>query len=77
MDLIVELFFRGLIVDLLGKNTRYLFYKIIGKPKSMKYLTSGKKTDHYEMISQHMSNVMVGLIIFIGISILLVYLIYS
>ena len=77
MDLIVELFFRGLIVDFLGKNSRFLFYKIIGKPKSKEYLTADKTTDNYQMISQHISNVIVGLIIFVGLSFLGAYIVYS
>ncbi|OBX23176.1 hypothetical protein [Bizionia algoritergicola] len=76
MDIIVELFFRGFIVDVLGKNLRFLFYKIIGQPKSMKYLTADKTSDNYQMISQHMSNVIVGLIIFSGISTLIAYLLF-
>ncbi|SHF03983.1 hypothetical protein SAMN03080594_102411 [Arenibacter palladensis] len=77
MDLIVELFIRRLIVDLLGKNSRFIFYKIIGKPKSMKYLAADRTTDNYQMISQHMSNVLVGMIVFIGLSFCVAYLVFK
>ena len=77
MDLIFELFVRGLIVNFFGKNSRYLFYKFIGKPKSMEYLTADKTKDNYQVLSQHTSNVIVGLIIFVGLSFLGAYLVYS
>ncbi|SHJ85217.1 hypothetical protein SAMN04487911_1458 [Arenibacter nanhaiticus] len=77
MDLMVELFFRGLIVNFFGRNARYLFYKIIGKPKSIEYLTADKTKDNYEALSQHILNVIVGLIVFIGLSFLGAYLVYS
>lgn len=77
MELIVELFVRRLIVDFFGKNSRYLFYKIIGKSKSMEYLAANKTKDNYQVLSQHLSNTIVGLIIFVGLSFLGAYLVYS
>ena len=76
MDLIFELFVRRLIVNFFGKNTRFLFYKILGKPKSMEYLTADETTDNYQVISQHLSNAIVGLIICIGLSFLGAYLVF-
>lgn len=74
MNLIFELFLRGLIVDFLGRYTRYYFFKAIGKPKTMDYLTAGKSKDHYFIISQHMSNVIIGLLVTCGLFFGIAYL---
>ena len=74
MNLVFELFLRGLIVDFLGRYTRFLFFKAIGKPKTMEYLTASKSKDNYFLVSQHMSNVIVGLLVFCGLSFGIAYL---
>ena len=78
MNLIIELLFRGLIVDFFGRRTRYIFFKITGNYKSLEYL-SGKqrKQDSYAKLEQHMINVLVGLIVFIGVSFLVAYMIFG
>ncbi|EGV43270.1 hypothetical protein BZARG_2121 [Bizionia argentinensis JUB59] len=77
MDLIIEIFFRGLIVDLPGGISRYLFFKIIGKSKSMKHFTTGRKIKDNKAISQHFPNVIVGLVMLCLISILGAYLFFG
>lgn len=65
--LIVEFLFKKVIVNFFGKKSRYIFYKIIGKPKSMEYLAAKNTINNYQKISQFMSNVIVGFIVFIAI----------
>ncbi len=74
MDLLLELIFRGLIVDFLGRYTRFFFFKAIGKPKTMEYLTAEKTKDNHKVISQHISNVIIGLLVACGLFFGIAYL---
>mgnify|MGYP000566081027 CR=1 FL=1 len=42
MGILLELFFRGLIVNVLGLYTRYYFFKLIAKEKNIDYLLGDK-----------------------------------
>lgn len=76
MDFFIEIILGGLIANTLGLYTRYLFFKVIGKKKSIKHL-SGKGKDDMTNVSQNMANTIVGLIVFIPLSIGIVYVIFS
>lgn len=75
---ILEFFLGGFIANVLGLYTRYLFFRLIGKRKSIKYL-SGEFKDQISNISNNFLNTTVGLIVllllllFVGIA----YLVYS
>ena len=76
MDLIFELFIRNLIVHFFGLYTRYYFFKLIGKPKTKKYLKGEfKKVDNVNSLSQGILNGIVGIISFsvIGFTFVCVY----
>ena len=78
MDIIFEIFITNIIVHFFGRNTRYYFFKLIGRPKTMKYLKGEfKKKDEYNSFSQGLLNGIVGLISFGAFSILFVYLSYT
>lgn len=61
----IELILDVFIANCIGKPTRYLFFKIIGRKKSMKYL-SGDSKKHLDMLSQNFYNLMVGAIILLS-----------
>ncbi|MCX7552108.1 hypothetical protein [Xanthomarina sp. F2636L] len=78
MEIIVELIFRGLIVNVLGVYTRYYFFKLIGQTKSIEYLLGEKnRKDSSDIISQHFFNVFIGLMTFALISVSIAYLVWG
>lgn len=78
MDLIIELIFRGLIVNVLGLYSRFYFFKLIGKEKQIDYLLGEKnKNNNTESISQHAFNIIIGLIVFAIISFAIAYLVWG
>lgn len=76
MDFLIEIILGGLIANTLGLYTRYFFFKIIGKKKSIKYL-SGKEKDDMTNVSQNMANTVVGLIMLVPIGVGIAYIFYS
>lgn len=62
MDILLELVFRGLIIRIFGINTRYLFFTIVGRKKSIKLLSGKHKKDGG--VSQDFLNAVVGLVSF-------------
>ncbi len=62
MDFILEIFLRGLIANTLGIYSRYLFFLLIGRKKTIKYL-SGKTKDERNNIGQNFLNAVVGLVV--------------
>lgn len=76
MDFIIEIILRGFIANTLGLYTRYFFFKIIGKNKTIKYL-SGERKDAMTNVSQNMANTVVGLIVFVPLGIGIAYIFYS
>ncbi|MGY0406825.1 MAG: hypothetical protein ACWIPJ_00500 [Polaribacter sp.] len=45
MDFIIEIVFRIFIVRIVGLSSRYFFLKLIGKPKSLNYLSGKNNSD--------------------------------
>jgi hypothetical protein len=78
MDFLVEVIFANLIINFLGLNTRYYFFKLIGQEKERDYL-SGEKTnyDSTDKISQHVFNIIIGLIVLALISFTVAYLVFG
>lgn len=78
MGILLELFFRGLIVNVLGLYTRYYFFKLIAKEKNIDYLLGDKVLkDKTDLIFQHIFNVVIGLIMFTAISFAIAYLVWG
>jgi len=77
MNIIIEIIFRGLIINCFGLYTRFYFFKLTGTPKSKKYLSGDNKSDMFNNVSQHVLNIIIGFIVFAIVSYLIVYLIYS
>lgn len=73
---ILEIFLGGFIANVLGLYTRYLFFRLIGKRKSIKYL-SGESKDQISNISNNFLNTTVGLIVFLLLFVGIAYLVYS
>jgi hypothetical protein len=73
MDFIFEIFLRGLIANILGLYSRYLFFILIGRKKTIRYL-SGETKDERNNIGQNFLNTAVGLIaaLLIALSVLFV-----
>ena len=76
MDIIIEIFLRGIIADFLGVYSRYYFFKIIGRPKSIKYL-QGRESKDVDTISHYVINVCLGIVVFALISFSIVYLYFG
>ena len=74
MEILIELFWRKVIVTFLGVNIRYFVLKPFSKSISKEKLkgNNGKSIDY----TQDIFNVLVGLIAFAVISFSLVYLFY-
>ena len=78
MAFLVEIILKELIANVLGIYTRFYFFKLIGKPKSIKYLWGElTKKDNIRSFEQGMINIIVGVVLFISLSISIAYLAYS
>ena len=78
LELFAEIIFRGIIVNVVGLYTRYYFFRLVGKTKTIEYLKGGKSTkDEYNNVSQNFLNSIVGLIITCLISVSIAYLVFS
>ena len=75
MNTLIELFFRRFLVRLIGVNIRFYFFKLIGKPKTKKYLEGYYKNS--DGISQDFFNAVIGVLVLIPLSVLVAYLVYS
>lgn len=74
IELVVEIVFRWFIVRVIGVHSRYVFFKLIGKEKSMDELNGDAgKTES----SQDFHNAITGLIIFCLLSVGIAYLVFS
>ena len=75
MDILIEIIFGRIIVRFFGLYTRYFFFFLIGKRKTIKYLSGDTKKDDTSSFSQDFSNAIVGLISFCLIVVGIVYLV--
>ena len=73
MNNLLRIVLGAIIADFLGINTRYLFFKIIGKEKTKEHLRGDDIKDD-SLISQHVFNIIVGFLILFLIILLLMYL---
>ena len=75
--ILFERIFEGLIIQRLGVNTRYLFFKLLGNKKTKKQLMGdigpNKLTNQ---VDQHFVNVIVGFISFAILSTTIVYVMF-
>lgn len=76
MELFFEIIFRWLIVRIFGVYSRYIFFKIVGRPKTINQLMDDKKSKDNNF-SQDFYNAFIGLIVFCLFSIGIAYLIFS
>ncbi len=76
MEFLTEIIFRWLIVNTLGLYSRYVFFKIIGRKKSIKQLTVNENIKN-DNLSQGLYNALIGLIVFCLISITIAYIVFS
>lgn len=76
MDIIIEVIIGGIIARYLGLYTRYFFYKLIGKKKSLEYL-SGKGEEDMNRVSHNMINAIIGCLIFLPLAVGIAYIYYS
>ena len=76
MEFLVEIIFRWLIIRIFGISSRYVFFKVIGNPKTIKQLSGedGKKKNNF---SQDFYNAIIGLIFFCLFSIGIAYIVFS
>lgn len=61
MDILFELFVKRLIIRFFGLYSRYIFFKIIGKKKTLEYL-SGENKKQISNSNQDFLNALVGLV---------------
>lgn len=61
MDILFDIFIKRLIIRFFGLYSRYIFFRIIGKGKSLKYL-SGENKKEINNLNQDFFNALVGLI---------------
>lgn len=57
-----ELFLEGYVANTLGLYSRYYFFRVLGKKKSINYL-SGKGKDRINNTSQIFFNSIIGLVV--------------
>lgn len=57
-----ELFLEGYVANTLGLYSRYYFFRVLGKKKSINYL-SGKGKDKINNTSQIFFNSIIGLVV--------------
>ncbi len=76
MEVLFDLIVRGFIIRFFGINTRYLFFKLIGKNIDKESLSGDKTNDNYNNLSQGLINFLVGIISFSFISFIIVYVMY-
>lgn len=62
----METIFGGFISNILGVYTRYIFFKLIGKEKTIEYLR-GSSEDEANNVNHSFINTFIGLIVFIPI----------
>jgi hypothetical protein len=64
MDFFIEIIFGRIIVRFFGLYSRFLFFKIIGKNKSLKYLSGEASKKEQDGLSQDFFNALVGVFVF-------------
>jgi len=70
---LLEIIFGGIITQFLGLNTRYYFFKIFNKSLKKEDFQNDKE-DIGDSFSQGFYNFFIGLIVFIILSFVIVYL---
>jgi len=73
MDFFLEIIIGGIVANFFGLYTRYFFFKLIGRKKTIKYL-SGEIKDEQTSASQKFFNVITGMASFSLLVIGIVYL---
>ena len=79
MNSMLRILFFRIIARFIGLNSRYFFFKLIGKPKSRREL-SNEYVDSYndfgDALKQDVMNALIGTIVFIGLSVLVVMIVF-
>lgn len=78
-ELLRLLFFRG-IIRFIGKHVRFYWYKISGKPRSLKSLSNVIKNDYNDLgtaLKQDFYNAFVGAFILIGVILIIAYITFG
>jgi hypothetical protein len=73
---LIELLIRSIFVGLVGVSARYIFYKVIGKKKSIDYLL-GKNLSEEESDKQNLYNALVGMIAGFFLILIILYIIFK
>jgi len=76
VDFLTEIIFKRLIVRLFGLYTRYFFFFLVGKRKTIKYLSGDDAKDDTSSMSQDFSNAVIGLIVFCPTAVGVAYLVF-
>jgi hypothetical protein len=76
MEALFEIIFKVLIINFLGVNTRYYFFRIFNK-NLKKQDFEGNQPDELKGLGQGFYNAFIGLIIFCILSIGIAYLFYK
>lgn len=61
MDILFDIFIKRLIIRFFGLYSRYIFFRLIGKEKTLEYL-SGENKKGIDNSSQDFLNALVGLV---------------
>jgi len=65
IELIFEIIIIGFFSNIVGVYTRYLFYKLIGKGKTIKYLRGESENENNTSKANHiLFNTIVGIVVF-------------
>lgn len=76
MDLIFELIIRRFIIEFLGVNFRYFCFALVGNKKNFSELRGYNSKGDMIRYSQHIYNIITGLILFVIISFSVVYMVF-
>ena len=73
---LIEIMIQSLFIGIVGLYSRFFFYKLIGKEKSLSYLR-GNNLDEIKSDAQNFYNAIVGLCVGSIVIILAAYLIFT
>lgn len=70
---IIGLLIEEIIGNIIGLYTRYYFFRIIGRKKSIKFL-SGDSNNQLDILSQNFYNLCVGIVVIIFVLFFLIWI---
>lgn len=80
MGKLFGIFFIRTLTRIIGQRCRYMYYKLIGRPKTMEALSNKVKDEYSDLgnaLNQDFLNALIGTIVFVVISVMVAWLVYN